>query len=62
MMYLAEVSLFDAVKRQLRFKLKANIDAYSGLIVLQVIGLVISFEGSGMYGCTATPNGEYIRL
>jgi|LSQX01.3.fsa_nt_gb hypothetical protein len=51
-MSLAEVSLFDTVKKQFLFKVKANIDFYSSLITMQVFGIFFAFAGIS-YGSTS---------
>lgn len=42
-MSLAEISLGAAVKRQFLFKLKANIDVYSSLMIMQLLAFAISY-------------------
>ncbi|WP_421383118.1 hypothetical protein ACOJQI_02215 [Bacillus salacetis] len=49
-MYLAEVSMWDVVKKQFRFKLKSYRGVFSSLMVLQIIGLLFSMNGEGMSG------------
>lgn len=46
-MYLTEPKLFDVVKRQYFFKMNANAASFTALIVMQIIALLISFNGSG---------------
>lgn len=49
-MSLAATSLMETVKKQYLFKLKANIDTYSGLVAIQVLGLLFSLGGIGGFG------------
>lgn len=47
MMYLTKVSLWDIVKKQLRFKLKSYRGMFTSLMMLQIIGLLFSLGGEG---------------
>lgn len=47
MMYLTKVSLWDIVKKQLRFKLKSYRGIYTSLMVLQGIAILFSLGGEG---------------
>ena len=51
-MYLTEPRLIDVVKKQFRFKLNAYTGVFISLIVMQLIGIFLSFESSsgGMSG------------
>lgn len=49
-MSLAATNLMETVKKQYLFKLKANIDTYSGLVGIQVLGLLFSLGGIGGFG------------
>jgi hypothetical protein len=49
-MYLTEVSMWDIVKKQFRFKLKSFRGMFTSLIVLQIIGILLSLNGDGMSG------------
>ncbi|MBT2758986.1 hypothetical protein J7E71_24245 [Mesobacillus foraminis] len=46
MMSLPKASLIDIVTKQYLYKLKANIDAFSSLIGIQLLALLLSFTGS----------------
>jgi hypothetical protein len=47
MMYLTKVSLWDVVKKQLRFKMKSYRGMFTSLMMLQVIGILFSLGGEG---------------
>jgi hypothetical protein len=47
MMYLTKVSLWDVVKKQLRFKIKSYRGMFTSLMLLQIIGLLFSIGGEG---------------
>lgn len=49
-MYLTEVSMWEIVKKQFRFKLKSYRGVFSSLMVLQIIGILFSLNGDGMSG------------
>ena len=51
-MYLTELRLIDVVKKQFRFKLNAYTGVFTSLIIMQLIGIFLSFESSsgGMSG------------
>ncbi|MFE0507770.1 hypothetical protein ACWF7H_05795 [Peribacillus butanolivorans] len=49
-MSLTSVNLWETVKKQYFFKLKANIDAFSSLIGIQLLALLFSFGGVGSVG------------
>lgn len=51
MMYLTEVKLADIVKKQFIYKLKAYISVFNSLLIIQVIAMFLSTNGSsGSYG------------
>ncbi|MGE7185534.1 hypothetical protein ACQKKK_16510 [Peribacillus sp. NPDC006672] len=50
MMSLTKVNLKETVKKQYFFKLKANIDAFSSLIGIQLLALLFSIGGVGSVG------------
>lgn len=50
MMSLRTASLMETVIKQYLFKLKANIDTYSGLVAIQVLGILFSLGGIGGFG------------
>jgi hypothetical protein len=54
MMSLTSANMNVVVKRQYLFKLKANIDAFSSLIGIQVIALLFSLGGMGMSGSSSS--------
>ena len=45
-MYLTEPRLIDIVKKQFRYKLNAYTGVFTSLIIMQLIGIFISFENS----------------
>ncbi len=45
-MYLTEPRLFDVVKKLFRFKLNAYTGVFTSLLVMQLIGIFLSFESS----------------
>ena len=45
-MYLTEPRLIDVVKKQFRFKLNAYTGVFISLIIMQLIGIFLSFESS----------------
>jgi hypothetical protein len=47
MMYLTKVSLWDIVKKQLRFKMKSYRGMFTSLMMLQIIGILFSLGGEG---------------
>lgn len=49
MMSLSTANLFDTVKKQFAFKLKANIDTFSSLVGLQLLAILFSLGGSGSF-------------
>ncbi|WP_113929052.1 hypothetical protein [Bacillus sp. P14.5] len=49
-MYSTEVSMWDVVKKQFRFKWKSFRGMFTSLIVLELIGILLSFNGDGMSG------------
>jgi hypothetical protein len=53
-MSLTSANMNVVVKRQYLFKLKANIDAFSSLIGIQVIALLFSLGGMGMSGSSSS--------
>jgi hypothetical protein len=57
-MSLTSVSLNEVVKKQFLFKLKSNIDAFSSLIGIQLIGMLFSFAGVSSMGTSS----DYIRM
>lgn len=50
MMYLSEVKFADVVMNQFKYKLKAYIGIFSSLLTVQVIGLLMSLNGSSSLG------------
>ncbi|RRN72883.1 hypothetical protein EI200_06830 [Peribacillus simplex] len=62
MMSLTKVNLKKTIKKQYFFKLKANIDAFSSLIGIQLLALLFSIGGvgsAGMGGSNISVNIEY---
>lgn len=62
MMSLTRVNLMETVKKQFFFKLKANIDAFSSLIGIQLLAVLFSLGGSGssgMFGGDLSVNVKY---
>jgi hypothetical protein len=53
MMYLAEVKLFDVVKNQFLYKLKAYLSVFSSLLIIQAVGMLLSLNGSGSMGTSS---------
>lgn len=53
MMYLAEVKLFAVVKNQFLYKLKAHLSIFSSLLIIQVVGMLLSMNGSGSMGTSS---------
>jgi len=49
-MSLARTNLMEVVKRQYLFKLKSYIQVFMTLVVLQLLGMLFSFNGVGMMG------------
>ncbi len=49
-MYLAEVKAWDVVKKQYRYKLKSYFGVFTSLIVIQLLAIFFSFNGTGMSG------------
>lgn len=49
-MYLTEPRLIDVVKQQFRYKLNAYTGVFTSLLVMQLIGIFISFENSSSMG------------
>jgi len=47
MMFLTKVSLWDVVKKQLRFKVKSYRGVFTSLMLLQIMGLLFSLGGEG---------------
>ncbi|MBZ5750788.1 hypothetical protein [Metabacillus rhizolycopersici] len=52
-MYLAEVKLFAVVKNQFLYKLKAHLSIFSSLLIIQVVGMLLSMNGSGSMGTSS---------
>lgn len=50
MMYLTEVKFADVVMNQFKYKVKAYIGIFSSLLIVQVIGLLMSLNGSSSLG------------
>lgn len=48
-MFLTDVKLFDIVKKQFVYKLKAFISVFSSLVSIQVIGMILSMNGISNY-------------
>ncbi|MFA1710684.1 hypothetical protein ACDX66_03145 [Peribacillus frigoritolerans] len=62
-MSLTKVNLKETVKKQYFFKLKANIDAFSSLIGIQLLALLFSIGGvssAGMGGSNISVNIKYL--
>ena len=53
MMYLTEVNLFDIVKKQFLYKLKAYLSVFSSLLIIQVVGMLLSMNGSSSMGMSS---------
>jgi hypothetical protein len=53
MMSLTSANVTEVVKKQLGFKLKANIDAFSSLVGLQSLAMLFSFGGVSTYGISS---------
>lgn len=49
-MSLSTIKLFQVVKKQYNFKLKANIGLFNSLIILQLFGILFSLGGTGQMG------------
>lgn len=60
-MYLAEVKLFDVVKKQFLYKLKAYLSVFSSLLIIQVVGMLLSMNGSGSMGMSSS-NGYSLDI
>ena len=52
-MSLSTVNLMEVVKKQYVFKLKANIDALSSLVGIQLLAILFSFGGVGSIGSSS---------
>ncbi|WLR43070.1 hypothetical protein LC087_02315 [Bacillus carboniphilus] len=52
------ISLLETIKKQFLFKLKANIDAFSSLILVQLVGILFSLNGVASSGS----GGAYYNL
>ncbi|WP_156319836.1 hypothetical protein [Bacillus sp. FJAT-18017] len=50
MMSLTKITILETVKKQFLYKLKANIDAFSALVGVQLLAIVFSLGGTGMSG------------
>ncbi|QWC23755.1 hypothetical protein KJK41_05240 [Bacillus haikouensis] len=50
MMYLAEVKAWDIIKKQYRYKLKSYFGVFTSLVVIQLLAILFSFNGTGMSG------------
>lgn len=60
MMSLSTANLMDIVKKQYLFKLKANIDAFSSLVGIQVLAILFSLGGSSIH--SSSSEGFYIEI
>jgi hypothetical protein len=49
-MYLTEVNAWDIVKKQYRYKLKSYFGVFTSLVVIQLLAISFSFNGTGMSG------------
>jgi hypothetical protein len=49
-MYLAEVNAWNLVKKQYRYKLKSYFGVFTSLVVIQILAIFFSFNGTGMSG------------
>ncbi len=49
-MYLADLSLWEAARKQYIFKLKAYMDSYTALVGIQMLGILFSLGGVGSMG------------
>ncbi|KHF38898.1 hypothetical protein [Halalkalibacter okhensis] len=49
-MYLTELSLFEVIKRQFRYKIKAYLGIFVSLMILQIIAIVFSLNGASSVG------------
>jgi hypothetical protein len=61
MMYLAEVKLFDIMKKQFLYKLKAYLSVFSSLLIIQTVGMLLSLNGSGTMGMGSS-NGYSLNI
>ncbi|MCA1055737.1 hypothetical protein LCM10_12140 [Rossellomorea aquimaris] len=50
MMYLSEVNEWDIVKKQYRYKLKSYFGMFTSLMMIQLLAILFSFNGTGMSG------------
>ncbi len=50
MMSLSKPSMFDIVKKQYAYKLRAYIQVFMSLVFIQMLGILFSFNGVGMSG------------
>ncbi|MEH7177018.1 hypothetical protein [Neobacillus vireti] len=49
-MSLSKISMFDIVKKQYIYKLRAYIQVFMSLVFIQMLGILFSFNGVGMSG------------
>ncbi|MBM7604197.1 hypothetical protein JOC75_002170 [Metabacillus crassostreae] len=59
-MFLTEVKLWDIVKKQTHYKLNANLSVFSSLLLIQVVGILLSTNGSG--NTSMGFNGDSINI
>ena len=59
MMSLTKVSLWEVVKKQLRFKLKSYRGMFTSLMILQIIGILFSLAGEGGGGGSSSNGFSY---
>ena len=52
-MSLTRVNLAETVKKQYLYKLKANIDAFSSLLAIQLLAIIFSYGGVGSSGMSS---------
>ena len=60
MMYLADVKLRGVVKKQFLYKLKAHLSIFSSLFIIQVVGMLLSMNGSNSMGMSS--NGYSLNI
>lgn len=53
MMSLSRISMQDVVKKQYSYKLRAYIQVFLSLVIIQMLGVLFSFNGVGMMGTSS---------
>lgn len=61
-MFSTEVKLWDIVKKQTHYKLHAYISVFSSLLIIQVVGILFSTNGSGNSGMGFSGGSLNIRF